>query len=226
MPKTDTSFNPAEYALVADRITCFYERYPTGRIVTELVSRIDRGGGAFEIMFRAQVFRSEDGVHVAATGHASEREGDGDINAVACVENTETSAIGRALANLGFTAALKRPSYEEMQKAARARTRLAAAKEDGQPSDVAQVRETTASGPDPILQDTADRVLAVLDLLGEAERAGLLPEKSASIRERLTAPTIPLAAVDRVERQLRRWLAERATSAAVERDQRSRPERS
>ncbi len=56
MPKTDTSFNPAEYALVADRITCFYERYPTGRIVTELVSRIDRGGGAFEIMFRAQVF--------------------------------------------------------------------------------------------------------------------------------------------------------------------------
>ena len=27
------------YALVADRITLFYQRYPTGRILTRLISR-------------------------------------------------------------------------------------------------------------------------------------------------------------------------------------------
>jgi hypothetical protein len=87
------------YALVADRITLFYQRFPAGRIVTELYSRSER-----EITFRALVFRGPADVEPAATGWASEREGDGEINEVACLENTETSAVGRALANLGFTA--------------------------------------------------------------------------------------------------------------------------
>jgi hypothetical protein len=52
--------------------------------------------------------------------------GDGEINAVACLENTETSAIGRALANLGFLASRLRPSAEEVAKATRARGRLGA----------------------------------------------------------------------------------------------------
>ena len=91
------------YALVADRITLFYQRYPAGRIVTELVSRTGR-----EITFRALVFRGPADVEPAATGWASEREGDGEINQVACLENTETSAVGRALANLGFTASRRR----------------------------------------------------------------------------------------------------------------------
>src|SRR3954468_6378303 len=109
----------SDYALVADRITLFYERYPDGRIVTELHSRTDR-----EITFRALVFRGSEDVQPAATGWASEREGDGQINEVACLENTETSAVGRALANLGFTASSRRPSREEMEKAARQRARL------------------------------------------------------------------------------------------------------
>src|SRR3954470_7102880 len=110
----DSSF--ADYAPVSDRITLFYQKYPAGRIVTELHSRTDR-----EITFRALVYRGPADVQPAATGWASEREGDGEINRVACLENTETSAIGRALANLGFTASSRRPSREEMEKAARLR---------------------------------------------------------------------------------------------------------
>lgn len=219
MPKSDDSFNPAEYAPVASRITRFYERYATGRIVTELVSRTEREDGVFEVIFRALVYRTEGDTQAAATGYALERDDDGDINTVACLENTETSAIGRALANLGFTASPNRPSYEEMQKVDRARTRLAATTPQGEGGSVAsRSRDTTARTPDTILQDTADRVLAVLDLLGEAERGGLALDKATSVRERLTAPTISLASVDRVERQLRRWLAERATAATEERD--------
>src|SRR3954447_8542681 len=106
----------ADYALVSDRITLFYQRYPAGRIVTRLHSRTER-----EVTFRALVYRGPDDPRPAATGWASEREGDGEVNQVACLENTETSAIGRALANLGFTASVRRPSREEMEKAERAR---------------------------------------------------------------------------------------------------------
>jgi DNA-binding transcriptional LysR family regulator len=55
----------ADYALVADRITLFYERYPNGRIVTELHSRSER-----EITFRALVYRGEADSEPAATGWA------------------------------------------------------------------------------------------------------------------------------------------------------------
>src|SRR5213076_2587527 len=116
MSKTDSFFNPDQYATVAERIELFYSRFPQGRINTELVARADG-----EITFTALVYRSTDDTFAAATGWASEREGDSDINSVACLENTETSAVGRALANLGFTASSKRPSREEMEKVERLR---------------------------------------------------------------------------------------------------------
>src|SRR5687767_16012515 len=79
-----------------------------------------------EVVFRASVYRTEKSRTPAATGWASERIGDGDVNTVACLENTETSAIGRALANLGLTASAHRPSREEMDKANRERIRRVA----------------------------------------------------------------------------------------------------
>lgn len=122
MPKTTPDFDPESYAPVAARIELFYERYPTGRILSELVRHTE-----LEIIFRAAVYRAAEDREPAATGWAAERVGDGEVNAVACLENTETSAIGRALANLGFLASRLRPSAEEVAKATRARARLAAA---------------------------------------------------------------------------------------------------
>jgi hypothetical protein len=115
MPKT-IDFDPESYAPVAERIELFYERYPSGRILTEMVERTER-----EIVFRAAVYRTAEDAEPAATGWAAERVGDGEVNAVACLENTETSAIGRALANLGFLASRLRPSAEEVAKVARSR---------------------------------------------------------------------------------------------------------
>jgi len=120
MPKP-IDFDPESYAPVAARVELFYERYPSGRILTELVQRTDQ-----EIVFRAAVYRAAEDREPAATGWAAERVGDGEINAVACLENTETSAIGRALANLGFLASRLRPSAEEVAKASRSRPRLGA----------------------------------------------------------------------------------------------------
>jgi len=190
----------SDYALVADRITLFYERYPDGRIVTELHSRVDR-----EITFRALVFRNPADTLPAATGWASEREGDGEINRVACLENTETSAVGRALANLGFTASSRRPSREEMEKTARHR--------GGRmvnypvPNAVMEQRSPRlAIEADPVQR----RANAVYDLLGLVERAeaiGFSEQRGAVLRDavqrrELTAPTLM-----RLERRLRAWMA-------------------
>jgi len=94
MPKSDLRLGDGEYSPVAERIRLFYDRHPTGRIVTHLVRHTDT-----DVTFRAEVFRTAGEREPAATGWAAERVGDGEVNAVACLENTETSAIGRALAN-------------------------------------------------------------------------------------------------------------------------------
>ena len=139
MPKINPEFDPESYAPVAERVELFYEKHPAGRILTELVQHTDR-----EIVFRAAVYRSADDREPAATGWAAERVGDGEVNAVACLENTETSAIGRALANLGFLASRLRPSAEEVAKADRARARLA-----GEPDLLQLLRTAERAGLSP-----------------------------------------------------------------------------
>ena len=198
MPKTDDTFDPADYAPVAERITLFYARFPMGRITTRLIARTEH-----EITVQAYVFRSVEEERPSATGLASERIGDGDVNTVACLENTETSAIGRALANLGLTASAQRPSREEMLKANRERALRV--------SEPSPRRLTTHSAPagSVALQQNADRVMDALDLLAIAQRAGLTPCRARRLRETLVRPTVSEATVDRVERLLRSWVASR-----------------
>ena len=196
MPKHELLFDVGEYAPVADRITLFYGRFPMGRITTRLIARTEH-----EITVQAYVFRSVEEERPSATGLASERIGDGDVNTVACLENTETSAIGRALANLGLTASAQRPSREEMLKANRERALRV--------SEPSPRRLTTHSAPagSVALQQNADRVMDALDLLAIAQRAGLTPCRARRLRETLMRPTVSDAAVHRVERLLRSWVA-------------------
>ena len=187
--RADDGFDPAAYAPVAERISLFYGAFPSGRIVTELVSRTER-----ECVFRALIYRGPDDREPAATGWAAEREGDGDVNAVACLENTETSAIGRALANLGFTASRQRPSAEEMAKASRARA--------------IALRER---GPHA-MRDRAV-VTDMLLLLARAERAGLRAERARRWRARLGDGVVPREQLTRFEQRLRLWIAKQRHGA-------------
>jgi hypothetical protein len=186
------------YALVADRITLFYQRYPAGRIVTELVSRTGR-----EITFRALVFRGPADVEPAATGWASEREGDGEINQVACLENTETSAVGRALANLGFTASSRRPSREEMEKAARQRARFVA---HPTPVEPIPARRAAPLDADP-LQRRANAVYDVLGLIERAEAIGFSERRGATLRDAVQRADLTPRTLMRLERRIRAWMA-------------------
>jgi hypothetical protein len=180
VPKSDLPIG-GEYAPVADRIALFYERFPAGRIITQLTMHNER-----EVVFRASVYRTEKARTPAATGWASERVGDGDINTVACLENTETSAIGRALANLGFTASKNRPSLEEMEKAERGRAQL-----------------------QPAVQERADTTFEVLSLLTAATRNGLSPARAAVLRTAITKDEAGSDETERIARLLRNWLARR-----------------
>ena len=219
MPKWDLRLESGDYATVAQRITLFYRAFPKGRIVTDLLSY---AGG--RVVVRAAVFRAPDEVEPAATGLASEREDDGEINGVACLENTETSAIGRALANLGFTASKQRPSAEEMAKAHGARLRLLRERQreagtgsgDSPPSDAPRGGE---SGDDanPGLQAHANVIADVLSLLDAAARLGMSRVRLDALRARLLRGETALPAVLRFERVLARWVAARRSALLLAR---------
>lgn len=199
MPKTDQSFDPREYATVAERIQLFYGSHPAGRITTELVTR-----DSASVTFKAMVFRDAGDAVPAATGWATEREGDGDINTVACLENTETSAIGRALANLGYTASKHRPSVEEMRKAARVRAR----RMRRSPSKSEKNDPAYGAGYAHALAD-------LLTLLAEAERAGLRSARAAKLRSALErGDRYTPARLAEIERALRQWLKRRESPDA------------
>jgi hypothetical protein len=109
-------FDPNDYIDVNDRILRFWSEYPEGRIETNLMSPPD---DFTQCRFRASVYKSITDAAPAATGWAFELAGGGGANRTSHEENCETSAIGRALANLGYaTSAKERPSRQEMRKAA------------------------------------------------------------------------------------------------------------
>ncbi|HKN68026.1 MAG TPA: hypothetical protein VJW73_17195 [Gemmatimonadaceae bacterium] len=202
MPKTTSSLDLSTYTPVAERIRRFYERYPSGRIVTELVSSEIRDGATI-VTFRALAFRDASDERAAATGWASERDDDGEVNAVACLENAETSAIGRALANLGFAAGA-RPSREEMEKAQRGRARVA--ERSVYPSKA--LKPYTAPVPREVRGLATRGSIAEIDsLAAELERAEVEPLRIRRLRQRLAGTRPSGASLVRVERVLRRWLA-------------------
>jgi hypothetical protein len=115
------NFNLNNYVEVKDRIAEFYADHAGGSIRTFLVKHEGK-----EVVFEARVYRSPDEAiaGIYTSGFARELEGDGMVNKTSHVENCETSAIGRALANLDYCGTVgggkaPRPSREEMQKAER-----------------------------------------------------------------------------------------------------------
>lgn len=112
-------FNLNDYETVEERIRRFYGEHPDGRIMTEDYStEADRANGVWRV--RATIFLDAEPTTLPkSTGHAFERDGGSGPNQSSALENCETSAIGRALANMNMSGN-KRASREEMAKVARA----------------------------------------------------------------------------------------------------------
>jgi hypothetical protein len=114
------NFNLADYETVEERIARFYKDNPDGRIVTENLTTLqDRQVLTWVVKATVYLNNKEQGNTLAkATGLAFEIDGIGMANKTSALENAETSAIGRALANAGYSGN-KRTSREEMEKVAR-----------------------------------------------------------------------------------------------------------
>jgi hypothetical protein len=104
-------FNLEDYETVEERLVKFWKEHPDGRIETTLVeSTLQR------FIVKASVYRTEVDAQAWTTGYAEETVSTRGVNSTSALENCETSAIGRALANAGYVTKGKRPSREEMSK--------------------------------------------------------------------------------------------------------------
>jgi hypothetical protein len=114
-------FNLDDYDPVEKRLgykinaKSFWEDYPDGRIATELeVCEANR------YIVKAYLFKTSSDSTAFSTGLAEETVTSRGVNQTSALENCETSAIGRALANAGYASKGKRASREEMTKVVKA----------------------------------------------------------------------------------------------------------
>jgi hypothetical protein len=166
-------FNLADYEPVEVRLEKFIKDYPDFRIATELeVVEVSR------YIVKAYLFKTSQDSIAWATGYAEETVSTRGVNQTSALENCETSAIGRALANAGYAPKGKRPSREEMSKVAPNHPALKVVKQEIQPAPQ-DIKEgdtdywTTPIGSSvkttnaPVTLETA--MATVTEILGTAE---------------------------------------------------------
>ena len=153
-------FNLENYETVDERLEKFWEKYPDGRIATELVTAQE---GRYIV--QAFIYKTYADPVAFATGLAEETISTRGVNSTSACENAESSAIGRALHTGGISKHSEgkpRPSREEMVKVAR--TKLAEPKQDYIPvvneSDPWTIK--TVAAP----TTSAEAVAVVKDIIG------------------------------------------------------------
>jgi hypothetical protein len=136
------NFNLNDYELVETRIAKFYALYEDGRIHTEnMTTKEERERGLWVV--KARIYKTLEDQRLGcptSTGYAFEVDGGYGANKTSALENCETSAIGRALANMGLHGN-KRASREEMAKVERG---LAAPKGDAWEAPLINLAEEIA----------------------------------------------------------------------------------
>jgi len=105
------SFNPTEYATVAERLEEFWKDCPRGRIMTFM--EVDDGT---RVLMRGELYADIGDPVPTTTGWAEEVRGSSMVNKTSAVENCETSLCGRLLANYMYKGSKNRASLEEIVK--------------------------------------------------------------------------------------------------------------
>jgi hypothetical protein len=104
-------FNLEEYTTVRERIKMFWEKYPNGRLYTEILDWSDK-----RFIVKAEVFADRGDAFPIATGLANEIVGSSNVNRDFALENCSTSALGIAIGNSGIGIDKQKASRDEMVK--------------------------------------------------------------------------------------------------------------
>lgn len=104
--RNDEDFDADSYVRVNERLKEFWAKYPDGRVETG--ATISDG----VLILNAKLYRKNEDANPAGTGHAFLTDPNGDKVG----EYTETVAVGRALAMMGFRVEKSIASSEEMDR--------------------------------------------------------------------------------------------------------------
>jgi len=166
-------FNLADYEPVEVRLEKFIKDYPSFRIATEL-----EVVEATRYIVKAYLYKDSSDSVAWATGYAEETVSSRGVNQTSALENCETSAIGRALANAGYAPKGKRPSREEMSKVVASKPskpQVAEVKADDQDYWTTPVNQYMKVVDAPVTLDKAiDNVAAIM----RTEEASQVPSCS------------------------------------------------
>ena len=156
-------FNLSDYEPVEARLARAHAAQGDLRVITDLVHYDDK-----LVIVKASVYKSGDDLEhgrVWACDYAQEAIGSTNITKTSWLETCATSAIGRALANAGFSPKGNRPSREEMQKAQRP-----AAKSGGRPAPT-QAEARKQDDPSPAVKSALEQIKSLVPTLDDATKA-------------------------------------------------------
>lgn len=161
-------WNLNDYETVEDRLVKFWKDNEGGRIQTEL---LEHSPSRFIVL--ASIYKSASDDKPWATGLAEETVGTRGVNQTSALENCETSAIGRALANAGYAAKGKRASREEMGKVVRVKAETIQVEKPSDPW-------TTETKPMPT---TAEQAVEIIKATFEEEETPTCAHGQRKLRE-------------------------------------------
>jgi hypothetical protein len=147
-------FDPSDYVQVNERLELFRKEHPDWGLMSYLLHQDDS-----RVIVRAVV--TNDLGREVASGLAEEVRDSSPVNKTSAVENCETSAWGRALANLGYEVKRSIASREEMEKVQRQEEPKAE-----------RSQESVTAPPDPIKARQAKAITAIKNL-SKDQRAAL-----------------------------------------------------
>jgi hypothetical protein len=151
------AFNLEDYETVESRLEKWWKDYPDGRVATKIEQASDT-----RYIVSAELYKTEADAKAYSTGLASESVSDRGVNSTSALENCETSAIGRALANAGYAAKGKRASREEMTKVASFKPKY------GAPGSKSAAMEMALHLVDSQSKDSSDGSVPVVWSVGES----------------------------------------------------------